>query len=566
MKKVLNRVLSVVLSLVMCVSVLNLTAFAGNAKKGCGIHEGCICGEHLIEIPGNHEEIKQCSNCGCIWTHKGNGESSEGNGGAEWKDPVECPHKDPVTGASWLTEKVITDPGCERTGEKKVSCTHCSYEKTEPIPALGHDYTGTAWADDCGDTCNHSQSGNHIKACQRSDALCTNPHNSQTEAHSYPAIAADAGWTDYTGSDHGQTYDPDTQKVQQRTHQCIGCTHNWVEYRVVDLEVVPSPDTYTVIVNYVDGTGAVLQSPYTQTVEVGQSYDVSSAKSDSISKDGVTYTYTSGGDSMSGDSAAKDAQVVITLVYTAEAPEATYTLTVNHVYLNADGTQNTEMSTSTKTSGHKEGDSYTTSANEAAGYTVTVSGTASGTFGTEDITVTYTYRPSVEEAEAPTLTVNHVYRYHYLNGTMTTSTQTEGPTAYEANAAYTTSANARGYRLAGTPANASGVFGTEDIIVTYYYDAYETDDEPTPPPTPPEQEIDEPDVPLVEEPDVDIEEPEVPLVEEPEIEIEIEEPDVPLADVPETGDGSGLWFMSAVLSAMGLALLFFTRKREGQEG
>lgn len=73
-------------------------------------------------------------------------------------------------------------------------------------------------------------------------------------------------------------------------------------------------------------------------------------------------------------------------------------------------------------------------------------------------------------------------------------------------------------------------------------------------------------MPLVEEPDVDIEEPEVPLVEEPEIEIEIEEPDVPLADVPETGDGSGLWFMSAVLSAMGLALLFFTRKREGQEG
>lgn len=545
MKK-MKTLLAAVMALSLCMSLLPMSAFAANAKKGCGIHEGCICGEHLIDMPGSHGETKQCSSCGCIWTHKGNGESSEGNGGAEWKDPVECPHKDPGTGASWLTEKVITDRGCERIGEKKVSCTHCSYEKTETIPALGHDYTGTAWADDCGVTCNHSQSGNHIKACQRSDDLCTDPHNSQTEAHSYQAIAADEGWIDYTGSDHGQTYDPDTQKVQQRTHQCIGCTHNWVEYRVVSLETEPSP--------------------------------------------------------------------------------VTYTLTVSHVYLNADGTQNMEMSTSTTTYGHKEGDSYTTSANEAVGYTVTVSGTASGTFGTEDITVTYTYQPSVEEAEAHTLTVVYTGLPANLAIASTTATVAYGAAVtvdIPAVAGYTGAArgtvpatmpdedltvyvdyaaNASGtYQLyvsyvfedgttaaspyygtlsagdvysVASPASitrdgvtyspsqrmVSGIMGPSDASFTVTYSADEVI-------------IDEPDTPLVEEPDlpeepepqpeepIEIDEPDVPLAEEPEI--EIEEPGVPLADVPETGDNSHIWGLTALVSAAGLALLTLKdRKRK----
>jgi hypothetical protein len=38
------------------------------------------------------------------------------------------------------TETITTQPGCESTGSKKVTCTTCQKTSTEEIAALGHDF------------------------------------------------------------------------------------------------------------------------------------------------------------------------------------------------------------------------------------------------------------------------------------------------------------------------------------------------------------------------------------------------------------------------------------------
>ena len=183
------------------------------------------------------------------------------------------------------------------------------------------------------------------------------------------------------------------------------------------------------------------------------------------------------------------------------------------------------------------------------GYTATT-GTQTGKMPNGDHVLVFEY------------TVNEyplIINYLYAGTNAVAAEKYEGTVAYKADYSVA-SPTVTGYTT--TTRTVEGTMPAEKVEVTVYYSAIPDDPTPT---TPIEEEVDEPEVPLVEEPPVeDIEEPEVPREEEPEI--EIEEPDVPLAEVPETGDGSGLWFVSAVLSAMGLVLLFFTRKREGQEG
>ena len=79
--------------------------------------------------------------------------------------------------------------------------------------------------------------------------------------------------------------------------------------------------------------------------------------------------------------------------------------------------------------------------------------------------------------------------------------------------------------------------------------------DPDPKPDPkPEEELEEPPVPQA-----DIEEPEP----EPEPEEEMEEPEVPLTEIPATGDSSGLWMLTAMIS--GAAFLALLKKRDESE-
>lgn len=119
----------------------------------------------------------------------------------------------------------------------------------------------------------------------------------------------------------------------------------------------------------------------------------------------------------------------------------------------------------------------------------------------------------------------------------------------------------------------SGTMGSQNLVFTVIYTyvepqppvVIEDPDVPLaedPPVEEPVVEIEEPDVPLAEEPDVEIEEPDVPMAEEPAV--EIEEPNVPLADVPETGDRSLLWGGLTLISGSGLVFLAVKgKKRQG---
>ena len=80
-------------------------------------------------------------------------------------------------------------------------------------------------------------------------------------------------------------------------------------------------------------------------------------------------------------------------------------------------------------------------------------------------------------------------------------------------------------------------------------------DPPVEPPVDPEEpiEIEEPEVPLGPAPD---------LPEEP---VEIFDEDVPLADVPKTGDNMALYYVSAIISALGLVFLALTGKKKIEE-
>lgn len=102
----------------------------------------------------------------------------------------------------------------------------------------------------------------------------------------------------------------------------------------------------------------------------------------------------------------------------------------------------------------------------------------------------------------------------------------------------------------------------------------ELPDEPTPlaetPVEEPAVQIDDEPAPLAETPEtpeapVELPDEPVPLAEIPEEDdplVNLPDMDVPLADVPHTGDISGLWHLSALLSACGLGFLFRKERKE----
>ena len=103
---VLRRCVAMLLVVMMCVSLLNLTAFA----------EG-VCRQHSFGTPQNDpntgEPYVQCS-CGKI-----------------------C-HQIDNDGHKFVTSTVL--PTCEDAGCIKYTCPECDYYEEETIPALGHDY------------------------------------------------------------------------------------------------------------------------------------------------------------------------------------------------------------------------------------------------------------------------------------------------------------------------------------------------------------------------------------------------------------------------------------------
>ena len=115
----------------------------------------------------------------------------------------------------------------------------------------------------------------------------------------------------------------------------------------------------------------------------------------------------------------------------------------------------------------------------------------------------------------------------------------------------------------------AGTMPGEDLEFTVVYTPVETDVPEEQPPL-----VDVPDVqpPLVDVPDVQpplVEWPDTaPVVNVPDEQpplVEVPDEDVPMTGVPQTGDYSMVWYVAALLSALGLIVLTF-KKREDEEG
>ena len=121
--------------------------------------------------------------------------------------------------------------------------------------------------------------------------------------------------------------------------------------------------------------------------------------------------------------------------------------------------QSNELTASVQLTGG-QGDSYTTSPKTISGYRYhSVSGDASGTFGTTDKTVIYYYVKQVK------ITSKYVNEYNAGSELADRENQTK-----DQNASYsTTKKTIPGYTYSKVEGNANGTVGATDITVTYYY-------------------------------------------------------------------------------------------------
>lgn len=283
-------------------------------------------------------------------------------------------------------------------------------------------------------------------------------------------------------------------------------------------------------------------------------------------------------------------------------PQTVY-LTVIHEYRHADGTVETSESGPTT---YEVNAAYSTSASPKEGFqqTGTYGDPTSGTI-THDTVVVYVYtepkpdQPGDEDEKEATHYLTVIHQYYRVDGVQRSRTLEatvtevdhraytykytgEAPETYETYTLAKQESNGGFKYTCVSGGDRDGVIAIDqDIVVNYSYERTVTDDstqssEPvnsdpvnsdpvnSEPVNSSPVEIDDPEVPLTEEPDLEIDEPEIPLDEEPEI--ELDDPDIPLADVPQTGDESLFWTFCAVTSGAGLLFLaLMDQKRRSAE-
>lgn len=121
-------------------------------------------------------------------------------------------------GHNWDTGEVFAEPSCDTEGVRKLTCTVCGAERTEPIPAMGHDWHSQSVGPSC------VRAGYELRCCWRCGA--------EVELSGAPALghAWDAGTV---------TREP-TQKIPgERSFRCNRCGAVRMEeipFRFVDVQ------------------------------------------------------------------------------------------------------------------------------------------------------------------------------------------------------------------------------------------------------------------------------------------------------------------------------------------
>lgn len=148
----------------------------------------------------------------------------------------------------------------------------------------------------------------------------------------------------------------------------------------------------------------------------------------------------------------------LTLHYHYDTKHVKYTVTAN--YIGVKNGKNTTIADSTHQTVYT-GDSYSTSAKSVTGWKLTGTPTnATGTNISSNITVNYYYAP---------IPVKLIVRY--LDAKTGKELSPSSTTTKYYKDSYTTSpVSIKGHHVSTYPANAKGVIGTSDVVVTYYYD------------------------------------------------------------------------------------------------
>ncbi len=115
--------------------------------------------------------------------------------GSSDKKTAECVVN--VSEHEWDIGSITTQPECLKTGVKTYTCSKCQEQRTEQVPALGHQYS-SQWTVDKEATC--SEKGQKSRHCIRCAAVTDQMEIPATQAHVYtkPQVA----WSqDYTNCD-----------------------------------------------------------------------------------------------------------------------------------------------------------------------------------------------------------------------------------------------------------------------------------------------------------------------------------------------------------------------------
>ncbi|CAJ1229410.1 hypothetical protein FD38_GL002202 [Levilactobacillus zymae DSM 19395] len=209
----------------------------------------------------------------------------------------------------------------------------------------------------------------------------------------------------------------------------------------------------SIVINYQDDQGNILAPAETLTGQVGTDY-TATAKTIKGYKLVTTPANATG--------QFTEAPQTVTFIYT----KAMSSIVVNY----QDDQGNALAPAETQTG--QVGMDYTTQAKAIAGYTLTTTpANATGQFAATAQTITYVYtKDAVVTPPVVTPTPTVTITVHY----QTTTGQALGPdvvlTGKQGDAYTTAPITVAGYRLTGTPTNATGTFGTTADTVTYVYE------------------------------------------------------------------------------------------------
>ena len=183
MKNLFKRSLAVALALVMCVSMLNLTAFAASGSSWCDIcqkyQRPTQCGGFKCDVNGFADHIVPGSNCV--------------DNDASGRHDHQCNYCHREMG--WAQEESRVEPTCTTPGSITYKCEYgesCTiHSQPQPIPALDHNYG--EWIPDTPATC--TTPGTNHRECLR--ANCSHVENGIISPldHAYPDT-----WTEVTAA------------------------------------------------------------------------------------------------------------------------------------------------------------------------------------------------------------------------------------------------------------------------------------------------------------------------------------------------------------------------------